>query len=224
MHCHAAGPWGHVLVPSAVLAASLLGSGHCALMCGGLVAAAARSPRQQVFYHAGRLIGYVALGWISGWLGSNAILHLPSGVSEGIAILIGLSFVVLGIAGWRSGWHLTIPGSDLLNRGVIALFRKMTLPEHASQTVYSGLVGLLSIFLPCGWLYGFVLASLSVADPVKGVYLMFCFWLGTVPALIVSPLILRKIFSAVGNFAPRLAALLLIAAGLLPILFRYVQF
>lgn len=222
MHCHSA--WSQVLVPSAVLAASLLGSGHCALMCGGLVMTAARSPAQQISYHLGRLFGYIALGAVSGWLGGNAILHLPRGFSEGVALAVGVSFVFLGIAGWKGGWHFAIPGFAALNNHVIQSFRGLTNASQSGRSGYAALIGLLSIFLPCGWLYGFVLAALSIADPLKGALMMIIFWSGTLPALILSPLILRKVFSVTGTFAPKLASILLIASGILPIFFRYVKF
>ena len=221
MHCHVA--WTHTLVPTAVLTASLLGSGHCAFMCGGLVTAAAKSRWQQFFYHSGRLLSYTALGWISGWIGGNAVLHLPAWFSEGIAWAVGISFIILGIAGWRGSWHLSIPGASLVNRWVVHIFQVITNASGSQKALYSGLIGALSIFLPCGWLYGFVLAALSTANPLHGVYLMFVFWIGTIPALTVSPWIIRKIFSLVKGFAPKLASVLLVLAGILPILFRYVS-
>ena len=222
MHCHSNVT--QAVIPSAVLMASLLGSGHCALMCGGLVVSAARSAWQQFFYHVGRLMGYVALGAISGWLGHNAINNFPAGASEVIAWLIALSFIVLGVIGWKGGsWHLSFPGGQALNRWTVSAFQHFTDTKKQPRKYYAGVVGMLSIFLPCGWLYSFVLASISIADPLKGAWMMLVFWIGTLPALIVSPLILKKLFSLTGNYAPKISALLLIAAGILPILFRYLN-
>ncbi len=231
MHCHPQG-WEGVLIPSAVLAASLAGSGHCALMCGGLVSAAARSGGAQIMYHLGRLAGYVILGAVSGWLGGRAVARLPEWGSTAVAWAVGLSFVWIGVSGWRSGsWHFAVPGSAAASRWITRLTsgrssgRGSGSPSdpaaYSAEVLYAAAIGALSIFLPCGWLYGFVLASLSTADPVGGALLMTAFWAGTLPALVASRWLVRGLARLTGAFAPKLSALLLIAAGVLPILSRY---
>lgn len=223
MQCHTS--VAHVMIPSAVLMASLLGSGHCALMCGGLVVSAARTFWQNFFYHAGRLLGYLVLGGLSGWLGQNVATQFPAGVSEAVAWLVALSFIGLGVVGWKQGsWHLPIPGSARINQWTVRLFRQLTDTKKPQRAYYAGAIGLLSIFLPCGWLYSFVLASASIADPLKSAAMMGVFWAGTVPALVISPLLLRKVFSVTEGVAPKVSSLLLIAAGLFPILLRYIRF
>ena len=61
----------------AVVTASLLGSGHCAGMCGPLALMASIGPatsaqlaRRMSFYHVGRLIGYMSLGAAVGGVGA----------------------------------------------------------------------------------------------------------------------------------------------------------
>jgi len=232
MHCHPQG-WEGVLIPSAVLAASLAGSGHCVLMCGGLVSAAARSGGGQLMYHVGRLAGYVALGAVSGWLGGRTVARLPEWGSTAVAWAVGLSFVWIGVAGWRKGsWHFAVPGSAAAGRWITRLTSGRAsghgpaaspdpIAAYCAEVFYAGAVGLLSIFLPCGWLYGFVLASLSTMDPIEGALLMTAFWAGTLPALVVSRWLVRGLARLTGAFAPKLSAILLIAAGVLPILSRY---
>lgn len=231
MHCHPQG-WEGALIPSAVLIASLAGSGHCVLMCGGLVSAAARSGAGQVMYHFGRLSGYVTLGAVSGWLGGRTVARLPEWGSAAVAWAVGLSFVWIGVEGWRKGsWHFAVPGSGAAMRWIAKLTSGRAsdhgpaAPQDRSgylaEVFYAGVVGLLSIFLPCGWLYGFVLASLSTMDPVGGALLMTAFWAGTLPALVVSRWLVRGLARLTGAFAPKLSAILLIAAGVLPILSRY---
>ena len=79
----------------AVLAASLLGSPHCAAMCGGFVCfyagagRAHRAGRRHVAYNAGRLVSYVLLGlarrdgsaqastWPGAWPASSAAPPSP---------------------------------------------------------------------------------------------------------------------------------------------------
>ncbi|HKZ05558.1 MAG TPA: sulfite exporter TauE/SafE family protein, partial [Methylomirabilota bacterium] len=89
----------------AVLSASLIGSVHCAAMCGGLVGVYAADPARRgsggrgaahVAYNGGRLIGYVGLGAIAGAVGASADL---AGTLAGVGRVAALGAGV-GIAAW----------------------------------------------------------------------------------------------------------------------------
>lgn len=219
MHCHLSG-WEGALIPSAVLAASLAGSGHCALMCGGLVSAAAKTSLDQALYHTGRLAGYLILGALSGWIGGRTVARLPDWGSAALAWAVGLSFVWIGVTAWRKGaWHFELPGSAWVSRWIHRGIIGDSAPFRTSG--YAAAIGFLSIFLPCGWLYGFVLASLSTADAARGSWLMLFFWAGTLPALALSGWIIRGIARITGAFAPKVSAVLLMTAGILPLILRY---
>ena len=45
--------------------------------------------------------------------------------------------------------------------------------------------GLLTAFLPCGWLYLFALKAAETGSPLRGALFMIAFWLGSVPALVL---------------------------------------
>ena len=87
------------LIPFGVFVASLVGSGHCVAMCGGLVSSVAQT-RSQVFeYHLGRLVGYTALGALAGWVGAQFLLTSEFGILPWLSTaLIALGFIVMG---WR---------------------------------------------------------------------------------------------------------------------------
>jgi hypothetical protein len=74
-------------------------------------------------------------------------------------------------------------------------------------------IGLVTTWLPCGWLYLFVLVAAATASPLTAVLVMTAFWLGTLPALTA------LVGGAIGTVgvAPRLRAAmpLLIAVVLL---------
>ena len=84
----------------AILFATLTGSFHCAGMCGAFVTIASgssadplkKSLSQQMAYHLGRLITYLALGAFAGALGS--LLNIT-------AKLAGLQPVAMILAGRR---------------------------------------------------------------------------------------------------------------------------
>lgn len=179
----------------AVFVASLVGSLHCAGMCGPFVAFAtlhvkgktakpAGAYRLQLAYHGGRLLSYAALGAAAGVLG--ATLNLGSSML-GVGKLAGLSagalLVVLGI-----GRILSLAGARVpVFPGVAWIARTV----GAGQAVASGLsplkrallIGLLTTALPCGWLYAFVAAAAGTGQPVDGALVMLVFWAGTVPVL-----------------------------------------
>lgn len=219
MHCHG---WHHPLIPTAVLAASLVGSAHCALMCGGLVAATARTAKEQAAYHLARLAGYAALGALFGWIGRGLTRRLPDGVSEVVALVLAAGLVAAGLMMWRGGRPIHLPGYGLVNRVLTAVMRRTLSGSGKGGLAGPGIVGLLSVFLPCGWLYGFVAASVTAADPFKAAVLMTCFWLGTIPALALSGSVMRRLISRSAGWTPKLSAALLMFAGLAPIVWRWV--
>ena len=219
MTCH---EWSQAVVPSAVLLASLAGSGHCALMCGGLVAVAANTAGQSVLYHLGRLASYLLLGAVSGWIGQRVVVRLPAEWSAALALVLGAAFVGLGVLSWQGRWHVAVPGSAAVNRWTArGLQEAQTSGSSARRAGFAGMIGFLSIFLPCGWLYSFVLAALSVSSPARGALLLFVFWLGTLPALVLSRWMIRSGYSSLGRYAPKLSSALLVSAGLWPLAARF---
>lgn len=190
-------------IPLAVLGASLLGSAHCIGMCGGLAISAGRDARSVTLYHLGRLAAYLWLGVMGGTLGS-AILSSSSFtlISWISSILLAMGFIALGINLWRGrGAHLF-----LLPPGFLKIIHGATGGNPFS-------IGAFSALLPCGWLHGFVLASITTQNPLKGALVLGLFWLGTLPALSFSPWIVRMILRPLSLRLPKATAVLLISAG-----------
>lgn len=188
-------------IPISVLGASLLGSVHCASMCGGLALSRSGTWKDQMLYHIGRLSGYVVLGAIAGEIGRRVFLTSVSvWVSWISSLLMGFLFIALATRVWRgrSPHFKIIPNQWLivLNRG------------RGSYCI-----GLLTAALPCGWLQSFVLSAVATQSSIQGGFLLFSFWLGTLPALGALPVLIRKVFSPFALHSPRLAALLLLSAG-----------
>ena len=100
-----------------VLLASLLGSPHCAAMCGPFVAfyagsAPASRAGTHVAYSLGRFIAYVSLGVLAGTLGASVDrIGALAGVSRLAAVVAGTMMVAWGLAtilAWR-GVRLPLP-------------------------------------------------------------------------------------------------------------------
>ena len=193
------------LSPIAVFIASLLGSAHCAGMCGPFTLLLSKDKLSEALYHLGRFTSYSAIGALAGLLGKSVIHTLPfTGAVWASALLMGLSFIISGVLlFFKQRLHLpNLPGLDFA-------FNKI---HSLSGSTKSFAIGLISVLLPCGWLYGFVLGAIATGSPIKGAIFLGAFWLGTIPALSISKYVIQ--------LAPRMLALLLILFGLSMIVLR----
>lgn len=178
----------------AVLSASLLGSLHCAGMCGGLMFFALGSEdgtgkrartKLQCAYHGGRMLTYTLLGVGAGAIGqainfggSYLGLQRSAAVFAGV-MMIGFGLITLArLRGIRIA-HVKVPGP--MRRGVERAQRAaFTLtPIRRALTI-----GLLTTLLPCGWLYAYAFIAAGTASPLWGGLVMIVFWAGTLPVMV----------------------------------------
>lgn len=214
---------------SAVFIASLLGSMHCAGMCGAFVAfAVAGDERVMVSrtalnaaYNLGRLVTYVMLGAMAGSLG--AALDFGGsivGVQRAAAIVAGalmIGFGVLAILRSSGVKIARMPLPGMLHRIVAAGHRiAFELPPLTRSLV----VGLLTTMLPCGWLYAFAITAAGTASPMLGALTMAVFWLGTLPVLIGVGLGVQTLSGALRARLPLMTSLLIVMVGVWTVLGR----
>lgn len=200
----------------AVWLASLLGSAHCAAMCGPLAAAAEAggSPaRRRIGYHAGRLGVYLALGGLAGWAGGALDRWgLGLGWSLPAARAAGLLLVAFGTLALLRALGVRI-GSP---RWLAAFGARLSAPLRALSPAWRALaLGAASALLPCGWLYGFVAVAGATGSAGGGVLTMAVFWTGTVPAVASAGLVLQRLTGRLRRRLPAVTALALIVLGLL---------
>jgi uncharacterized protein len=74
-------------------------------------------------------------------------------------------------------------------------------------------------FLPCGWLYVFVLGSIATKDPLYGAVLLAIFWLGTVPALTMFAIFYKKFFNRLPKKLNQFAGVILVIIGIVNVAF-----
>lgn len=206
-----------------VLVVSLLGSLHCAGMCGPLVAVAVGSTQQQsmpsraalhVAYHGGRLVTYALLGAVGGWVG--ATLDLGGnlfGVQRAAGILAGSMMVLVGIAAvlkYRGVRIPKFPGSELLTRLIVSGQRAALQMRPLRRSLA---IGLLSVFLPCGWLYVFAITAAGSGSALWGAGIMVAFWLGTVPVLASLGIGVQALAGTLGRRVPLATAVMVILLG-----------
>jgi sulfite exporter TauE/SafE len=206
-----------------VLVTSLLGSLHCAGMCGGFVAFYAGSDASRGWrrlaalgaYNGGRLVTYALLGAAFGAMGAAVDL---AGSLAGITRTAFLVAAILMI-GWGV-WLLL----QALNVRVPALPAPAFLGRAASRAMagISGkppvaralILGLASTLLPCGWLYAFAILAAGTGSAVWGAVVMAAFWAGTVPVMAALGAGLQAIAGPLRRHLPAITAVALIVVGI----------
>ncbi|MFA7330046.1 MAG: sulfite exporter TauE/SafE family protein [Candidatus Delongbacteria bacterium] len=212
----------------AVLGASLLGSLHCAGMCGGFVAFYAGGDRSSglsralshAAYSLGRLLTYVLLGIMAGILGRALDLAgAAAGLQRGAAIAAGVLMMVWGLVmllqvrGVRISTHLPPVFQRLVQEALGQLGDKPPVVKALT-------LGLLSTLLPCGWLYAFAITAAGTGDPVQGALVMAAFWLGTLPVLLTLGMSVQALAGPLRRHLPLVSALILLCIGAWTVLDR----
>ncbi|MEP6834902.1 MAG: sulfite exporter TauE/SafE family protein [Gemmatimonas sp.] len=208
----------------AILGASLLGSVHCAGMCGGFVCyytggvtPTASPMRAHALYNVGRLVSYVLLGAVAGGIGAG-VTHVTAfaGVANGAAILAGVMMISWGLVRVLElrGVRIRLPrsGVQLASQHFLgALLRRVSTQPLG---IRAALTGLVTTLLPCGWLYVFVSAAAGTGSVARGMLLMAVFWLGNVPALVAVGIGAQHAFGPLQKKLPMLSAVAVTLLGL----------
>lgn len=173
----------------------LVGSGHCAAMCGPLVLLATPKPQglgahphvpssrlalHAAPYHAGRLATYVLLGAAAGLAGS-ALARL--GFGRALAILAGVALVLQALAATRVV-SATL-GTHRLAAAVTAALGRAGAWMRTHRIRGPLLFGALNGLLPCGLLYAALTAAAGFGHLGQALMFMGAFALGTTPVLAV---------------------------------------
>jgi sulfite exporter TauE/SafE len=135
--------------------------------------------------------------------------------------ILGILFLFWGIQNLR-GKKAELPMPSFMGKFYSYLWKKLV---YKNMTVSKAFfTGLISIFLPCGLLYGIVLAGLALQHPLMALISMFFFWLGTVPSMVMAPQIFQKFLKPFKSKLPKTYAISLIVIGLLTVSFRIIKF
>lgn len=211
-----------------VLLASLLGSAHCAGMCGPfacLYAGQARGGRAwlpHAGYNAGRLVSYLFLGSGAGAAGAGMNqLGALAGFSRTAAVVAGALMVLWGAATIAAIGGARVPGASAppgFRRFLAAAVARF---QRHPPLARAALLGLLTTLLPCGWLYAFVAAAASTGSGPRGAAVMAVFWLGTLPVMATVGVAAQRGLGPLGRRLPLVTATVLVMLGLLTIAGRF---
>lgn len=201
------------LVPLSVFFAGLLGSAHCVSMCGPLVVHFARQKKALLFYQAGRIFSYTLVGAIAGSLGQSLFDETQTLWLSRLSLL--LIALVLLVNAYRTLYgkslHWSMP--SFLNRLMQKVWRSFQ-HQRWSSFLTAGLAGFLTVFLPCGHLYSFLIGAMATGSALAGATFMLAFGLGSAPLLSLGGRWLQKWIQSRSPQRQRLAGILLLIAGL----------
>lgn len=209
-----------------VLVASLVGSIHCAAMCGGFVCiyAGASAPRglanlpAHLAYNGGRFVSYVTLGALAGAIGARVDdLGRFAGFTRGAAVLAGILMVAWALGIIAASLGVRVPGTIAPEWAKRRLGSALVAMRDRPPVARAAATGLLTTLLPCGWLYTFVVTAGGTGSVLGGMGVMAAFWLGTVPILLGLGLGAQRLLGPVARRLPLASAALVLVLGLLSI-------
>ncbi|MEH6590878.1 MAG: sulfite exporter TauE/SafE family protein [Halioglobus sp.] len=193
----------------------LAGAGHCVGMCGGIAAAlnlgGQAGAGTTITYHCGRILSYTVLGALLG-LASSAVDITAWTIM--LRYLSGLLLIAMGlyIGNWWLGMVVLERAGSVLWQPVQKMSSRWLPMRHWYQALPLGLCWGL---MPCGLIYSSLAWAATANNALHSGLLMFCFGLGTLPAMLATSLGAGKIEGLLRQRGLKIViALLLIAAGL----------
>ena len=206
-----------------VLVASVLGSVHCAAMCGAftcLYAPPGRGARvsSQLAYNAGRLVSYTTLGVIAGALGSRMNdVGEHAGVTHLAGVVAGALMIAWAAGVFAASLGIRVPATLAPEWAKRMLGNVLIAARDRSERTRALLIGLVTTLLPCGWLYTFVVVAGGTGSPPRGAAVMLAFWAGTVPMLLTVGWTASRLLRPIARRLPLVSAALVFALGVLSV-------
>lgn len=162
------------------LVTGLVGSLHCAAMCGPLALAGPPAG-----YLAGRFLSYMSIGALLGAIGEHALCRLPMQHVQLASVVLVAAFAI-----WRAVASLRRPRAAPVQLGKR---RPPLLGRILSRLPRRGIaLGLATGILPCGMLLPAWTLAMGSGGAAPGALVMAAFAVGTLPGLL-GPLVARRL-------------------------------
>ncbi len=214
----------------AVLLIGLVGGfSHCIGMCGGFVVSYTLKINENeitpctnflhrltphLMYSAGRILAYMLLGEIFGFLGGSLQVVFAIRDFQGfLQVFAGLVMIIMGLdlAGLIPNLAPdSFPGINAFKRLTHNLFTKVN-----RRNVFG--LGFVLGFIPCGLVYAVGAKAAATGSIFGGMLTMLFFGLGTMPAMVLAGLVAHLVSARLRSRLYKLAAFLVIILGLLTI-------
>ncbi len=159
-------------------------------MCGGIIIAYSSTKIEDdwikskqavahLLYSLGRVLTYMVLGAMFGFLGGVAMFNNLANGS--LLIIAGIFMILTGLSLSGKIKFLTIIEHSMSSS---SWYRKLFRELLQTKTLFSFFVlGMLNGLLPCGLVYFFAVTSASTGSAFYGAFVMLLFGLSTIPAL-----------------------------------------
>ena len=165
------------------IALGLLGSLHCAAMCGPLLlalpapvgAGAGRFIAGRIFYQLGRIATYCLLGVGAGLVGRSIFL---AGLQRWLSIALGVAILLGFLISKKVA--VSAPAVRLVARLKSAMSAQLQRRDLRSLV----LLGMLNGLLPCGLVYVALAGAVCGGSLVDGIFYMALFGAGTLPTML----------------------------------------
>ncbi|MEN8202443.1 MAG: sulfite exporter TauE/SafE family protein [Bacteroidota bacterium] len=198
------------------LVLGLMGSFHCAGMCGPIAIALplhGNSIPQKIFggslYNLGRTVTYGIMGAVFGLLGQGVQLI---GFQQKISVIMGglMIISVLFPSLFRNQYRMDKSWFSFVGR------LKKSIAQLFSVRSYSSLffIGLLNGLLPCGLVYMAIAGAIGMGDVLLGSLYMILFGLGTIPMLLSIAIAGNILNVAIRRKINRLIPVLVVIVGI----------
>jgi uncharacterized protein len=163
-------------------ALGLLGSLHCAAMCGPLMLAlpvppggSARFVAGRFTYQLGRIATYCLLGIVAGLVGKSLFL---AGIQRWLSIALGLAV----LAGFLISKRVAVSAPVIRLVAKLKFAMSAQLQQRSFRSL--ALLGMLNGLLPCGLVYVAMAGAVAQGSILTGAGYMAIFGLGTLPMML----------------------------------------
>lgn len=198
----------------------LMGSFHCAGMCGPIAIALplhGNTVSQKVFggalYNIGRTITYGFMGAIFGLLGQGIQMI---GFQQKVSVIMGAVMIISVIfpALFRNQYSLDSSLFSVVGKLKKSIGRMFAIRSFSSLFF----IGLLNGLLPCGLVYMAIAGAIGMGNVSGGSLYMILFGLGTIPMLLAISLAGNILSLTVRKKINKLIPVLVVVVGMLFIL------
>ena len=198
----------------------LMGSFHCAGMCGPIAIALplhGNTTLQKTFggtlYNIGRTITYGVMGAVFGLLGQGLQLI---GFQQKVSVIMGAAMIisVLFPALFRNQYSMDKSWFSAIGKLKKAIGKMFSIRSFSSLFF----IGMLNGLLPCGLVYMAIAGAIGTGGITEGSIYMILFGLGTIPMLLAISLAGNLLSLTVRNKINKLIPVLVVVVGLLFIL------
>jgi uncharacterized protein len=191
----------------------LLGSVHCAAMCGPLIMAFGQTTKS-MFYKLlqqfGRIIGYGFLGLLMGSISDSATLF---NFEQKLSLIIGILIIVFTLFSFfKKSFNNVFTGS------LVTKIQSLALQNTKLPWLRFLLLGLINSLLPCGLLFLALGTSLTMESWEKSVAFMLLFGLGTVPSLVLLLVFGNQLSQRFASFQSKVIPSLSLIVGIMMVL------